>query len=117
MRHEESQIQIAWIEWLNLQYPHLAKYALHVPNGGKMSIWKGQYLKRMGVQAGVADILFMWPHGEYHGLWLEFKSSKGKQSEAQEAFELRCHVVNYCYKLVRSLDDAIKAFNKYIGGK
>ena len=83
MRHEESQIQIAFIDWVKLQYPHLLNYILHIPNGGKMSPWKGVHLKRMGVQAGVADILFMWHNLDSHGLWLEFKAPKGKVSSCQ----------------------------------
>jgi hypothetical protein len=117
MRHEESQIQIAFINWIALQYPHLHRYIMHIPNGGKMSLWKGAHLKRMGVQAGVADIFFMWSHGKHHGLWLEFKTKKGVQSEAQKSFELRCFVAHYEYKIVRSLEEAISIFRTYLGEK
>lgn len=114
MKYEESKIQISFIEWLRLAYPKFSQFALHVPNGGRMGIIRGSILKKMGVKAGVADILFMWRKKDFGGLWLEFKSAKGKQSETQKDFEGLCHIAQYDYQVVHSLDEAMIAFKRYM---
>jgi hypothetical protein len=114
MNHEESQIQTSFIDWINLQHPKLACFVIHIPNGGKMNPIRGRRLKRMGVKAGVADILFMWHKKEFGGLWLEFKSGKGCQGEQQKIFEGLCKIAQYDYQIVRSLDEAISAFTEYM---
>jgi len=114
MKHDESLIQQSFVEWVNLQHPKLARFIIHVPNGGKMSPWKGAILKRMGVKAGVADILVMFKKDAYGGLWLEFKTKKGTQSESQEDFQELCGIAFYDYKVVRSLEEAQKAFSDYM---
>jgi hypothetical protein len=113
MKHEESNIQISFVDWINLQHPKLADYIIHTPNGGKMNPIRGRRLRRMGVKAGVADILFMWRKQDLGGLWLEFKTNKGTQSNSQKEFEKLCHIAQYDYQIVRSLQEAIDAFSEY----
>lgn len=114
MKYEESKIQIAFFDWIKLQYPKFAAFCLHIPNGGKMGIARGRILKRMGVKAGTADVLFMWRKKYFGGLWLEFKSATGKQSESQKEFERLCHIAQYDYQVVHSVDEAMEAFKRYM---
>jgi hypothetical protein len=115
MKYEESKTQIAFVEWIRLQYPKLFPFIIHIPNGGKMGVIRGAILKKMGVKAGVADILFMYSNANnYHGLWIEFKSSKGVQSESQKEFEKLCQIAQYDYHVVNSVNKAIDIFKKYM---
>ena len=38
----------------------------------------------MGVKAGVSDLFLAYPNPNYHGLWIELKSEKGKMSPEQK---------------------------------
>lgn len=114
MKYEEFEIQESFMTWVKVQYPKFTRFVFHIPNGGKMSVLQGYRLKKRGVRRGVADILFMWKKQDFGGLWLEFKTSKGKQNEAQKDFEQDCHTAQYDYQLVRSLKDAVNAFVRYM---
>jgi hypothetical protein len=114
MKREEDRLQIAFMQWVRLQYPKFRDFLFHIPNGGKMSLITGSRLKAMGVKPGVADVLFMFRTSNFGGLWLEFKTPKGKQSVQQKEFEELSHVAQYDYQLVRTLDEAMEAFKRYL---
>ena len=38
----------------------------------------------MGVKAGVSDLFLAYPNPNFHGLWIELKSEKGKKSPEQK---------------------------------
>lgn len=115
MKHEESKIQISFMEWFKLQHNNFYQFLFHVPNGGKIGVVRGTILKKMGVKRGVADVLFMFPNETDSGLWLEFKTAKGKQTKEQKQFENICHVAKFDYQVVFSLEEAILAINRYMG--
>ena len=54
MTHEEDQIQIACVNWFNLQYPKLALLLHHSPNGGK-----GQDLKLFSLKEWAQELVFL----------------------------------------------------------
>lgn len=51
-----------------------------VPNGSKRTPWEAGKAKREGMKAGTPDLTLAWPGG---AAFAEFKSGKGKPSEAQ----------------------------------
>jgi hypothetical protein len=76
----------------------------HVPNGEARSPRTGAKLKRMGVQAGVADFHLTLPGGITG--WLEVKASNGRQSSDQKAFQAAEEAAGARYAIVRSIDEA-----------
>jgi len=116
MKHPEAQIQMAFIKWVALQHPKFYDFFIRVDFGfsGMLNPIRGKIFKKLGAKPGVADVLFMWHKKDFGGLWLEFKSSNGKQSPVQKRFEELCHEAKYDYHLVKSVDEAIIAFNRYI---
>lgn len=55
----EELMQINIINWARSvqdDYPAL-KWLMHIPNGGKRNISEAAKFKKMGVKAGVADLL------------------------------------------------------------
>lgn len=73
----EAQEQSALIQWAQLQegkYPQL-KFLHHIPNGGSRHTIEAVNLKRQGVKSGVPDLCLPYPNGEYHGLYIELKST------------------------------------------
>lgn len=110
MKHLESQLQISCIKWLNLAYPKLAPLCFAIPNGHKRNAITASILKREGVRAGVADLFFAKPwHVDVDeticGLFIEMKIGKGKQSDAQLAFEKAVTEQGYAYSVVRTFEE------------
>lgn len=55
---------------------------------------------------GMADVLAFPFRGSFIiPLWLEVKSDKGKQSEAQKAFQVMVQAEGHRYAVVRSIED------------
>jgi hypothetical protein len=114
MKHLEDQIQASFFQWLQLQYPKLFKYCFHIPNGGYRNILEATRLKRQGVKSGVADVFVMIPNDDFGGLWIEFKTPKGKQTETQKEFEQNCIEMCYDYQIAHSLEEAQRILKTYM---
>lgn len=60
----------------------------HSPNGGGRNPREGEKFKRMGVKAGVPDIILpmarVTSRSSYHGLVIELKKPDGKMSDVSE---------------------------------
>ena len=109
MKNQEHHIQVAICQYLDLiKIPYFA-----VPNGGMRNIIVAKKLKSEGVKAGVADLFLMLPNKIFSGLFIEVKTSNGRQQESQKDFEKLAFDSGYCYELVRSLDDLIKCLETY----
>lgn len=88
MKHPESAIQRAFIQWCRLnetRYPAL-KLAYSIPNGGKRGIITASILKAEGARPGVPDWCLPAATEYATGLWIEFKAGKGKPSPAQAEY-------------------------------
>ncbi len=110
----EFALQCAVHDYLRLQYPRLLYFA--VPNGEKRTRFTGARLKRMGVRAGVADILVFWLDPITHvfrGAALELKAGKNPLEPTQEVFLYDWVMCGGHYALIRSLDDLKKAFSEW----
>ena len=112
MRHLESRLQSSCLRWFRLQYPGILIFA--IPNGGKRSAREATILKSEGVTAGVADLFIMRSAGLYHGLFIEMKQGKGRQSPAQIDFQCRCIMEFYKYEVCSDVDSFIKVVNQYL---
>ena len=78
---------------------------LHIGNGERRDVITGSRLKRMGVRAGAADLLFV--RAGAPPLFLELKTSRGTQSQSQRAFEAQAITAGAQYAIVRSIDEAL----------
>lgn len=81
----EQQMVIKWSQQPTVRnkYPAL-KLLYHVPNERKCSPQEGARLKRMGVKAGVPDLVLPVSVGEHHGLYIEMKAPNGRVFETQK---------------------------------
>lgn len=113
MRNIESRIQCACVNWFKLQFPRLAPLLFAVPNGGARSAVTGAILKAEGVTRGVADLLLLVPVRKYHGLCIEMKTAKGRQSASQKAWEKAVTRQGYKYIVCRSLEQFIQEMKIY----
>ena len=118
----EDEFQMAFARWLS--YEPLCKDALwfHVPNGGKRKLSKvkggkapleAAKLKRMGVMAGVCDLIFMEPRGVFNGLVMELKVKGGKVRDSQRDFLNRARDRGFMCVVVYSMNAAIDVVRWY----
>lgn len=103
MKQIEHHLQVNCATWFRLQYPRLVLFA--IPNGGARSVITGAMLKAEGVMAGVADLFLMFPVKQFHGLFIEMKTDKGRQSESQKEFQTLAESNGYKYVVCRSFED------------
>jgi len=118
MREGEHNLQVGCVRWFRLQYPKLAPLLFAIPNGGWRNPTVAAKLKAEGVMPGVPDLFLAYPHGQFHGLWIEMKNGKaGRVSDNQaEMHELlrdqfyRVEVVRTAEQFVQVVQDYLRAF-------
>ena len=102
MKHDESRIQTAIMQFLDAALP--ASYrAFAIPNGGNRSAVTGAILKREGVKPGIPDIAVVRGGGAI--AFLEVKTAKGRLSPSQAEFKDWCGENAVPYAVVRGLGD------------
>lgn len=109
----EHKIQVAFFEYVSY-IPAVCNLVFAIPNGGLRHISVAKRLKAEGVKAGVADVFVSIASGEHHGLYIEFKYGKNKQTLKQKEFETNVKAQGYEYKVCYSVDEAIEVLNEYL---
>lgn len=112
----EQEALFAWAEYMQTKYPEL-KWLYHVPNGGSRNKIEAVNLKRQGVKAGVPDLCLPVARKNYHGLYIEMKSAKGKVSEKQEEWIDALLKNGYLAIVCHSFTDASNLITQYLEGK
>ncbi len=102
-KYEENKIQINIVEQHNIYFPHIL--LTHPANQGR-SPQEGAKLKRMGVLAGVSDILLWWNKG--CGA-VEIKKAKGKEQLNQMSFGDKMKRFGHNYAVCKSWEEYYKA--------
>jgi len=114
--HEQVTL-FAWIDIHSGQYPELS-LAFHVPNGGHRNPHVGAHMKRMGVRAGVPDVLLPVAKAGYNGLAIELKRSiGGRVSPEQQKWLSRLEEQGWQTYVCYGADEAIQTIRKYMGVK
>lgn len=114
MRHLESQIQKQCVTWFRLQYADIALLLFAVPNGGARNRLEAAIMNGEGVTAGVADLLLLHANSEHHGLCIEMKTPKGKQTDSQKRFQRKVEAFGYRYEVIHSLDEFMILIRDYL---
>ncbi|MCI8483474.1 MAG: VRR-NUC domain-containing protein [Lachnospiraceae bacterium] len=115
LRSEDTE-QIAVMQWAQYntgRFPEL-KWLHHIPNGGSRNKAEAVKLRQMGVRAGVSDLCLPYPHGIYHGLYIEMKYGNGRKQDSQKEFledmKAAGHFVCTCY----SAETAVRVLQEYM---
>lgn len=64
--------------------------------------------------AGVADAMLLVPSLGYHGLMIEFKTLKGRQSDHQKAFQEAVTNQGYRYVIIRTFQQFAELMRLYL---
>lgn len=102
-----------WIEWQLGKYPEL-ELAFHIPNGGKRNAREAANLKRQGVKAGVPDICLPVARGGYHGMYIELKVGKNKQTEKQKDWQKKLNRQGYLSVVCYGWQQAAQTLTEYL---
>ncbi len=108
--------QASLIEWAHSQLeliPELANL-FAIPNGGHRHPAVARKLRLEGVSPGVPDLFLAQPRGDYHGLFIEMKSAKGKASPIQKLWLKNLDSAGYCCCIAYSADEAISDISSYL---
>jgi hypothetical protein len=115
----EAQHQTALFNWVWLvrnKYPELA-LLYHVPNGGSRNKIEAANLKRQGVKPGVPDLCLPVPRGQYHGLYIELKTEKGRTSTAQDWWIRELNAQGYFTEVCHGWESAVRVIEWYMNLK
>lgn len=113
--NEEAMIQEEFFQKVPLFFPALPdKLLFAVPNGGSRNKIEAANLKRQGVKRGVADVILQVPKKGYACLCLEFKTSKGSQSDDQIEYQRQIESAGGKYVVVRSAEQGIRVMQNYL---
>lgn len=116
MKRSEDTEQIKVIRWAaaaECRYPEL-KWLHHIPNGGTRNSQEAIKLKNMGVKPGISDLHLPFPHGRYHGLYIEMKYGKNVTTQKQSEFLCDMCDARHCVAVCYDAQSAIELIEKYI---
>jgi len=114
MRHLESRLQQGCVKWFRLQYPHLSKLLIAIPNGGARNKKEAAIMKGEGVVPGVADLLLLVPRNGHGCLGIEMKTGTGRQTASQKEWESAFAAGGNEYVLCRNADEFVTAVRRYL---
>ena len=116
MKRSEDTEQICLMDWASsavCRFPEL-RWLYHIPNGGTRNMQEAVKLKRMGVKSGVSDIHLPFPHGKYHGLYIEMKFGDNRQTDSQKDFLADMAAVGHFVSTCYSAEEAITVITEYL---
>ena len=113
----EGKIQADSHSWFWNTFPQYRKCFFSIPNENNRadsSAISGAIRKAMGVTKGVADTMLAIQRGGYGGMFVEFKTETGKQSDAQKEWQVIVENQGYLYRVIRSLEEFKELINWYL---
>ena len=117
-QRQEAAIQTALFQWAGLsagKYPEL-RLMFHIPNGNRRDLVTGYHLKQQGLKAGLPDVCLPVARGQYHGLYLELKSERGRLQENQKAWLNDLSKQGYMCAVCYGFDEAKNTILNYLRG-
>lgn len=116
MRRPEQEQQIALMDWARLARATSPDLDLlfHIPNGGGRSKAEAGIFKAMGVKAGIPDLFLSVPNQNWHGLYIEMKSTGGRVSPEQKDVFKRLGDKGYAVFICRDWIEAKDAIRSYL---
>lgn len=117
----ESQEQKELIKWFRYTWPEHDKALRLSANGcnfgtGKKAFMMINSLKAQGLTVGESDLAILIPRHTFHGLILEFKSTKGKHklTQAQDEYLQYMSKQGYMSVCCKGLDSAKETIQSYM---
>ena len=88
---------------------------IHHINNGAATDRQRVHLHNMGCVSGIPDVFVPYPSKGHMGLYIEFKSAKGKVSTQQQLIMSALESRGYKTVVCKSADSAVDAVMHYLG--
>lgn len=117
----EHSIQTAFFAWVSLVKEPGTRWVHAIPNGGERNKITAGKMKAEGARSGVWDVFVPLPRGEFHGMYIEFKTPEYKYRQngglkpAQIEFGEQAHREGYRMKVCYTWREAAMALLLYLG--
>ncbi len=114
----EAKAQEALMYWAHISEKYYPELALlhHIPNGGRRDTKEAASLRRQGVKAGVPDLCLPVARCGYHGLYIELKVGKNRQTAAQKEWQTALNEQGYLSVVCYGWFDARDMIEQYLSG-
>lgn len=106
--------QVTLLNWFKSKYPEYSDFIFAIPNGGLRHKSVAVKLALEGVKSGVPDLLLPVPKGNYHGLFIELKTEKGRASPNQKIWIDRLNAQGYKAVVCKGWESAAKQISEYL---
>lgn len=114
--HHEQAALFRWAEYAAGRWPELG--LLHaIPNGGHRSKITAAMLKAEGVRPGVPDICLPVPRHDWHGLYIELKTPRGRPSKEQQRWIAALNRQGYRADVCHGWEQARAVIELYLGAR
>lgn len=113
VKFSESDLQKACVSWFKTKHPNIYTISSYL-QGNINGFAASQEANSMGYQAGCPDLFIVYPSKGYHGLFIEFKSSKGKLTPLQKLWRDELIELGYKWDMINNSQDFINLINGYI---
>ena len=110
----EHTEQVKLVQRVRAFYPDTIIAA--IPNGGDRTASELVRLHQEGVLAGMPDLCVLEACGGFHGLFIEMKTTTGRQSNGQKALQLALNAKGYLCVVARSADEGFETIKRYLNG-
>ena len=114
----EAAIQAAFFSWCELssnKFPELNLFH-SIPNGSHKG-YASRYLHKVtGLKPGVPDTFLPVARCGFHGLYIEFKSAKGRVRDEQKIWIAKLTEQGYLVRTCRDTETAIEIAKAYVQG-
>lgn len=111
--HDEQAALFQWAELHAKARPELLNL-FAIPNGGARTARTGARMRKEGVKKGMLDMFLAVPRGQFHGLFIEMKTARGRMTPEQVEWEKRLRASMYVVAVCRSADHAIDVIEDYL---
>lgn len=113
----EASEQAAFFEWAAIAEPKIPELAFlaHWPNGEYRTKATAAKLQRMGVRCGPLDVWLFARRGIHPGMVFEFKSKRGKLTDAQLVWGSRLSGDGWKVDMFTDWQDAARSVCIYLG--
>lgn len=114
IHYREQDLQIRCVKWFRVTYPAFVCLMFHPKNEEAGGRARAAIAKAEGVQAGVADLLFLIPSKSHSFLAIEMKTKTGRQSKEQKLFQRYVEAAGGKYAVIRTFDDFVQVVTEYM---
>jgi len=106
--------QVTLLNWIKVHHPECADLIFAIPNGGFRHKSVAVKLALEGVKSGVPDLFLPVPKINYHGLFIELKTEKGRASPYQKEWINKLSNQGYLAVVCKGWESAAKQISEYL---